>query len=104
MSPPPPHHPHNYRKQDFTDQNYLLESIERASRKNTTEQSCLAETEKLKAIFQTLETQSIDSAFKNRIRVFYDDFKQHIRKLAHENKDLKDMLKALYMLHMTEKG
>lgn len=97
-----PHKEKNQHLHSFRDQNALRESMQSLNKLNT-EELCRKELKNLGAIFKKFERYQKDMKHKTQLRVFYNEFKGLISKLAYENKDLKDMLKALYILHLNEK-
>lgn len=62
----------------------------------------LKESERLESMYKTLASHSINDIFKQQITKFYQDFTIHLNKLLVENSELKEMLKALYNLHVKE--
>lgn len=60
------------------------------------------ESDRLKEMYHTLQSHHINQIFRDKISEFYESFSLHLDKILLENKDLKQMLKALYHLHMTK--
>lgn len=60
------------------------------------------ESERLKEMYHTLTSHHINEIFREQISEFYESFSTHLDRILLENKELKQMLKALYRLHMTK--
>lgn len=89
--------PHlHYRKDSLMLSEQNLKSLEKR------EASLRKESRRLESVYKSLASHTINDMFRQKVTQFYEEFTQHLHRLLQENSELKEMLKALYNLHVNE--